>query len=299
MWPKLVKKRFREVVCFTFLVTQLFNTEIADSMMMSELEPLLSKNIAAKYGILIAKDLVKRFGDVVAVDGLSINVSRGEVYCLVGPNGAGKTTTLRMVVGLLRPDRGSVVVDGYDVWTNRCEALMRVSYVPDYPNLPSYLTPLEFLYYVAALRGFKKFEVEESIRYYVDVLNMSDETKKPIRALSRGGLQKTAIAASLVVKPKIVVMDEPLTNIEIDTQVTFKREVLRLAKEFSISFLISSHMLPLIEGVCSRVGIINKGKLILEGTMDSVLRAAGEGAKFEDVYMKVLGKSVEEGTMGS
>ncbi|MEM2207833.1 MAG: ABC transporter ATP-binding protein [Sulfolobales archaeon] len=266
---------------------------------MSELEPLLSKNIDAKYGILIAKDLVKRFGDVVAVDGLSIDVSQGEVYCLVGPNGAGKTTTLRMIVGLLRPDRGSVVIDGYDVWTNRCEALMRVSYVPDYPNLPGYLTPLEFLYYVAALRGFKKFEVEESIRYYVDVLNMSDETKKPIRALSRGGLQKTAIAASLVVKPKIVVMDEPLTNIEIDTQVTFKREVLRLAKESSISFLISSHMLPLIEGVCSRVGIINKGKLILEGTMDSVLRAAGEGAKFEDVYMKVLGKSVEEDTMGS
>lgn len=266
---------------------------------MNELEPFSTRSISTKYRVLVAKDLVKRFGEVVAVDGLSIDVFSGEVYCLVGPNGAGKTTTLRIVVGLLKPDRGSVVIDGYDVWTSRREALMRVGYVPDYPNLPSYLTPLEFLYYVAALRGFKKFDVEEYVRYYVDILNMSDDVKKPIRALSRGGLQKTAIAASLIVKPKLVVMDEPLTNIEIDTQVTFKREILRLAREFGVSFLISSHMLPLIEGACSRVGIINKGKLVLEGSMDSVLRVIGERARFEDVYMKVLGRDVEESARGS
>lgn len=242
--------------------------------------------------VLMARGLCKRYGDVVAVDGLSIDVFPGEVYCLVGPNGAGKTTTLRMVVGLLRPDRGTVIIDGYDVWTNRTEALKSVGYVPDYPNLPSYLTPLEFLYYVAALRGLKRADVEESVRYYLDVFNLSDDARKPIRALSRGGLQKTAIAASLVVRPRLVIMDEPLTNVEIDAQVAFKREVLRLTGERGVSFLISSHMLPLIEGVCSRVGIINKGRLLVEGTMESVLRIAGERSRFEDVYMMILGRGV-------
>lgn len=259
-------------------------------------ESSFSTDVVAARRVLVARNLVRRFGEVVAVDGLSIDISSSEVYCLVGPNGAGKTTTLRMVVGLLKPNQGSVVIDGYDIGTSRSEALRRVGYVPDYPNLPSYLTPHEFLYYVAALRGFKKSEVEDNIRYYIDVLNMADELRKPIRTLSRGGLQKTAIAASLIVKPKLAVMDEPLTNIEIDTQVMFKREVMRLASEEGVSFLISSHMLPLIEGVCSRVGIINKGKMVLEGAMDSVLRIAGERAKFEEVYMKILGKSVEEST---
>lgn len=238
---------------------------------------------------IIAEGLVKRFGDVVAVSNLSFSVDFGRIYCLVGPNGAGKTTTLRIAVGLLKPDAGRVLIEGYDVHRDRVNALKRVGYVPDYPSLPSYLTPLEFLYYVAALRGFKKNDVEDDIGHYIDIFNMKDEIKKPIRTLSRGGLQKTAIIASLIVKPRVVVMDEPLTNVDIDGQIVFKKIIRKLAFEEKVSFLISSHMLPLIEGICTDVGIIDKGKLIAEGDMNYILRLAGEKAKFEDVYMKIMG----------
>lgn len=242
--------------------------------------------------VVVVEDLVKRFGDLVAVNSLSFSLDAGDIYCLVGPNGAGKTTTLKMIVGLLKPDSGRVLIEGFDVQTNRIEALRRVGYVPDYPNLPSFLTPLEFIYYVAALRGLRRSEVGDDVKHYVDVFNMVDDVKKPIRVLSRGSLQKTAIVSSLIVRPRVVVMDEPLTNIEIDAQVMFKRVVGRLATEEGVSFLISSHMLSLIEGICSEVGIIDRGRLVAEGDIESILRLAGERASFEEVYMKVLGKAV-------
>lgn len=266
---------------------------------------LVALKIDARYGYwddllvskassaIVVEGLVKKFGDVVAVDGLSFTVGFGRVYCLVGPNGAGKTTTLRVVVGLLKPDAGRVLVDGFDVRLRRVEALRRVGYVPDYPNLPSYLTPLEFMYYVAALRGYSRGEVEADVKYYVEVFNLEGDLKKPIRTLSRGSLQKTAIVASLLVRPRILVMDEPLTNIEIDSQFMFKKVVQRLASEEGVAFLLSSHMLSLIEGVCTDVGIINKGKMVVEGSMDAIMRLAGERASFEDLYMKILGRSVE------
>lgn len=242
---------------------------------------------------IVAEGLVKKFGDVIAVNNLSFSVGFGRIYCLVGPNGAGKTTTLRMVVGLLKPDAGRVLVDGFDVRLKRVDALRRVGYVPDYPNLPSYLTPLEFVYYVAALRGYSRSDVEDDVKYYVDVFNLGSDVKKPIGTLSRGSLQKTAIVASFVVRPRVLVMDEPLTNIEIDGQAVFKRVVRRLASEEGVALLISSHMLSLIEGVCTDVGIIDRGSIIVEGDMDSVMKLAGERAGFEEVYMKILGRRVE------
>jgi len=241
---------------------------------------------------IVVDGITKSFGEVIAVNNLSFSVDYGSIYCLVGPNGAGKTTTLRIVVGLLKPDSGRVLIEGVDVHVNRVEALKRVGFVPDYPNLPAYLTPLEFFYYIAALRGFRRSDVEEDIRRYVKLFGLENEVKKPIMALSRGNLQKTAIIAALIVKPRVIVMDEPLTNIDIDSQVIFKKLVKKMAEEDKIAFLISSHMLPLIEGVCTHVGIIDRGKMIAEGDMGTILKIAGERARFEDVYMKIMGKSI-------
>lgn len=213
------------------------------------------------------------------------------MYCLVGPNGAGKTTTLKMVVGLLKPDSGRILIDGTDLGANRIEALKKVGFVPDYPNLPAYLTPLEFFYFVAALRGLKKRDIEGDLNSYIKLFNMENEVRKPIMFLSRGNLQKTAIIASLIVRPRIAVMDEPLTNIDIDSQIVFKKLVKRLAGEEKVAFLISSHMLPLVEGVCTHIGIIDKGRMIIEGDINTILKIAGERASFEDVYMKIMGKA--------
>jgi ABC-2 type transport system ATP-binding protein len=241
---------------------------------------------------IVVDGITKSFGEVIAVNNLSFSVDHGSIYCLVGPNGAGKTTTLKIVVGLLKPDSGRVLIEGVDVYVNRVEALKRVGFVPDYPNLPAYLTPLEFFYYVASLRGFKRSDIEEDVRSYVKLFGLENEVNKPIIALSRGNLQKTAIIAALIVKPRVVVMDEPLTNIDIDSQIIFKKLVKKMAEEDKVAFLISSHMLPLIEGVCTHVGIIDRGRMIAEGDMDTILRIAGEKARFEDVYMKIMGKSI-------
>lgn len=240
--------------------------------------------------IVIVRNIVKRYGKVLAVDGLSFDVKEGSIYCLVGPNGAGKTTTLKIVAGLIKPDSGRIVVNGYDVFRERVEALKRMSFVPDYPDFPNHLTALEVLYFVAALRGFKRDDVEDVIRYYMDLLYFGEEAKKPVKTLSRGGLQKLAIIASLIVNPKIVVMDEPLTNIDIDSQIAFKKEVRKLANEDKVSFLISSHMIPLIEGVCTDVGLINKGRMVFEGTIEQALSIAGEKASFEEFYALIIGR---------
>lgn len=240
--------------------------------------------------IVIVRNIVKRYGEVIAIDGLSFDVREGSIYCLVGPNGAGKTTTLKIVVGLINPDSGHVLVDGYEVARKRIEALRRMSFVPDYPDFPGHLMALEVLYLVSALRGFKREDVEDRIKYYIDLLYFEEEVKKPVRTLSRGGLQKVAIIASLVVKPKVVVMDEPLTNIDIDSQIAFKKEIKRLANNDRVSFLISSHMIPLIEGVCTDVGLINKGKMVFEGTMEQALNIAGERSSFEEFYALIMGR---------
>lgn len=244
--------------------------------------------------VVVVRNIVKRYGKIVAVDGLSLDVREGSVYCLVGPNGAGKTTTLKIVVGLLKPDSGYVVIDGYDVASERVEVMKRIGFVPDYPDFPGHLTALEVLYFVSALRGLKREEVEDKIRYYIDLLYFKEEVKKLVRTLSRGGLQKTAIIASLIVKPRVVAMDEPLTNIDIDSQIAFKKEIRRLVNEEKISFFISSHMIPLIEGVCTDIGLINKGKMVFEGVMEQIPEIAREKMDFEEFYKLIMGKKLEK-----
>ena len=234
-----------------------------------------------------ATNLRKRYGSVVALDGLTFRVRYGEVYALVGPNGAGKTTTLKILAGLLKPDSGRARVCGFDVVKERVAALRSVGYVPENPVAFQNLSVEDLLRFIAALRGLDRDRVMRRASYYLELFGLWSERSKLVKELSRGMLQKVLVAAAMLVEPKVLVMDEPMAGMDPESQHVFKREVRRLASE-GVCVLISSHILEVVEKLCDRVGLIHKGKLLLEGSVEEVKSKAAAGS-LEEAFLKLVG----------
>jgi len=159
-------------------------------------------------------NLHKSYGRVKALNGLTFSVYPGEIYGLLGPNGAGKTTTLKILIGLLRPDRGTAKICGYDVSVNRVEALRLVGYIPENPVCFQNLTVKEFLEFVSALRRLGREEVREAVDYYLSGFELEDKRNELISNLSRGMLQKVLATAAFMVKPKVLILDEPMAGMD-------------------------------------------------------------------------------------
>jgi len=231
----------------------------------------------------------KAYGRTVALNGVSLSVKGGEIYGLLGPNGAGKTTLLKIVVGLLRPDAGSVTVCGFDVQRDRRRALACTGYVPENPVGFDYLTVREFLEFVGALRGLPRERVEESIKKYLDLFGIRDKEHEFMGRLSRGTVQKVLVSAAFMHEPRVLVLDEPISGMDPESQRAFKDEVRRMAAS-GAAVLISSHMLDTVERLCTRVGVLNRGAIIAEGTLDEVRRRAetGESATLEEVFLRLV-----------
>ncbi len=205
--------------------------------------------------------LRKRFGKTVALDGLSFTVEYGEIYALIGPNGAGKSTTLKILVGLQRADEGVARVGGIDV-RNRVEILKRVGYIPEEPALFSYLTAREVLEYSAKLRGID--DCEDRIEYLLDIFSL--DADKVVAGMSKGMLQKLAACVAFLHEPEILIMDEPMANMDPESQHVFKKEVRKMGS----TALISTHQLSEVEKFCDRVGVISRGKLVAEANVEEV-----------------------------
>ncbi len=231
----------------------------------------------------------KAYGRTVALNGVSLSVKGGEIYGLLGPNGAGKTTLLKIVVGLLRPDAGSVTVCGFDVQKDGRRALACTGYVPENPVGFDYLTVREFLEFVGALRGLPRERVEESIEKYLDLFGIRDKEHEFMGRLSRGTVQKVLVSAAFMHEPRVLVLDEPISGMDPESQRAFKDEVRRVAAS-GAAVLISSHMLDTVERLCTRVGVLNRGAIIAEGTLDEVRRRAetGESATLEEVFLRLV-----------
>jgi len=180
---------------------------------------------------------------------------------LIGPNGAGKSTTLKILVGLLKADEGVARVGGIDV-RKRVEVLRKVGYVPEEPALFSYLTAREVLEYSAKLRGMSDYE--DRVEYLLDLFSL--EPDKVVAGMSKGTLQKLAVCLAFLHEPEILIMDEPMANMDPASQHIFKREI----KKMGATVLISTHQLSEVEKFCDRVGIINKGKLVAEADVEDV-----------------------------
>lgn len=217
--------------------------------------------------------VVKTYGEKRAVDGLSINIKRGELYSLLGPNGAGKTTTLKLVCGLLRPDTGEVEVLGRPVVDWLEDGKVPFSFVPEEPFLYERLSAGEFLRFTGVLGGVPDQELDERIPRLSERLGLSEFVDGSAITYSHGMRQRTAMAAALVTDPDLLVVDEPLVGLDPQSARGLK-DLLREAVSIGKSVLLSTHTLTIAEEIADRIGIIQKGTLVAEGTPQEIKKNA-------------------------
>ena len=235
---------------------------------------------------LVIEGLCKRYGRPV-VDDLSVTVRAGELYALLGANGAGKTTTLRMVVGLLKPDAGSVRVFGVDALADPARAKQMVAWAPDEPMLYDHLTPMEYLEFVAGLWSVEAKAARASAETLLRWLGLWDDRAKRCEVFSRGMKQKTALAGALIHDPRLLILDEPLTGLDAVTSRQVK-DVLTERVRAGASVILTTHILEVAERMADRIGIIQRGRLIAEGTLDELRTRAGErDGTLEDVFLEL------------
>jgi ABC-2 type transport system ATP-binding protein len=233
------------------------------------------------------RGLTKRF-DRPAVDGLDLTVRAGEFYSLLGPNGAGKTTTLRMVVGLLRPDAGSIAVLGIDALADPVAAKRRMAWISDEPMIYDKLTPLEYLEFVAGLWGIEAREAQTRAHDLIDWLGLGPNAHQRCEGLSKGMRQKVALAGALVHDPSIIVLDEPLTGLDAASARQVKT-VLRERVAAGGTVIMTTHILEVAERMADRIGVIAGGRLIAQGTLDELRGQAGKSTtSLEDTFLALV-----------
>ena len=239
------------------------------------------------------KGLSKRFGDTAAVDNLDLTVRAGELYALLGPNGAGKTTTLRMVTGLLRPDVGTIKVFGVDALADSLSAKRMIAWLPDEPMLYDKLTAMEYLEFVAGLWSIDGKAARASAEELLRLLGLWEQRNQRCEGFSRGMKQKAALAGALIHDPRLLILDEPLTGL--DASVARQVKDLLVARvRAGATVILTTHILEVAERMADRIGIIQQGKLLAEGTLDQLRARTGEtGATLEDVFLDLTGGRTE------
>jgi ABC-2 type transport system ATP-binding protein len=246
---------------------------------------------SASFGLEI-RGLVKRF-DRPAVDGLDLAVRAGEFYALLGPNGAGKTTTLRMVVGLLRPDAGSIRVGGIDALADPVGAKRIMAWISDEPMIYDKLTPLEYLEFVAGLWGVAPALAEARAHDLIEWLGLAPNAHERCEGFSKGMRQKVALAGALVHEPRVIILDEPLTGLDAGSARQVK-SVLRERVRAGGTVVMTTHILEVAERMADRIGVIADGKLIAQGTLEELRLQAGAGAtNLEDTFLALVAERAE------
>ncbi len=243
--------------------------------------------------LIETRNLVKRYGDKVAVNNVSFDVRAGEIFGFLGPNGAGKTTTIKIIVGLLQPTSGSASVAGYDIQQQPLLAKAASGYVPDTPNLYAKLTGRELLHFVGDLYNLDRRSVARRVDELLRMFDLSAAAEDTLDSYSHGMQQKASLAAALMHDPQVLVLDEPTVGLDPKSARLIK-DILRQMAERERAVFLSTHILEIAERMCDRIGIINQGQLIAVGTMDE-LRASDKsgGASLEDIFLSLTGGAEE------
>ncbi len=235
-----------------------------------------------------AVDLVKRYGDVDALDGLTLRVGRGEIFGFLGPNGAGKTTTIRILTGLLQPSSGVARIGGHDLATDPLAARALMSFIPDTPYLYEKLTGREFIHFVAGLYRTPPEVAERRMAELLAVFDLADRADDLIEGYSHGMRQKTLMIAALVHDPAVLFLDEPTVGLD-PRSAKLMRDVYRQLAARGTTIFLSTHILEIAERMCDRIGIVNHGRLIALGTMDELRHMAAQNASLEDIFLELTG----------
>ena len=231
------------------------------------------------------ENLVKNFGDLTAVDDLSLTVEKGEFVAVLGPNAAGKTTTIKMLVGLIKPDSGTVRVCDIDVQTDPIAVRRHLAYVPDFPFLYDKLTPWEFLRFTGQLFHMEESQIQERTRELIPRFNLEPYLQKSIESLSHGTRQRIAIVSALMHAPEVFVLDEPMVGLDPHHQYILK-EVLKERAAAGMTVFLSTHQISVAEEVADRIGIIHMGRLVALGTKEELHAISGQDkAELEETYL--------------
>jgi len=234
--------------------------------------------------------LTKRFGDKAAVDELSLHIPQGEFHALLGPNGAGKTTTLRIVAGLLKADGGTARILGHDVAEEPTRAKQLLAFLPDDPLLYGKLRPPEYLEFVAGLWRIAPDQAQPRAEELLRWLELWEHRGDLVEGFSRGMRQKLALAGALIHDPKVMILDEPLTGLDAAAARQVKDLLLERVKR-GHTIVLTTHILEMAERLAQRISIIQRGRIIAQGSLDELREAAaasaGQGATLEDVFLNL------------
>jgi ABC-2 type transport system ATP-binding protein len=233
------------------------------------------------------KNLTKRYGKTLAVNALSLSVSRGEIFGFIGPNGAGKTTTIRMMGGVLAPTGGSVIIDGINMADDPESVKRRIGFIPDRPFLYEKLTGMEFMRFSADLYGVDERIFLEETPTLLKKFAIYDWAHELIESYSHGMKQRLIISAALLHNPTVIIVDEPMVGLD-PAAIKMVKDMFRELANRGKTLFMSTHTLAVAEDICDRIGIIHRGSLIATGTMGELKRdAGGQGADLEEVFLRL------------
>jgi ABC-2 type transport system ATP-binding protein len=231
--------------------------------------------------------LAKSFTRPVVKD-FDLAVRQGEFYALLGPNGAGKTTILRLVAGLLQPDAGSIAVFGTDTRADPLAAKRVIAWVSDEPMVYDRLTPLEYLEFVAGLWHIDAATAETRSRELLDWLGLAPHADERCGGFSKGMLQKVALAGALVHEPRLIILDEPLTGLDAGSARQVK-DVLKQRVADGATVIMTTHILEVAERMAERIGVLNHGRLVAEGTLEELRTRIGRGnSTLEEIFLDLV-----------
>jgi ABC-2 type transport system ATP-binding protein len=233
-------------------------------------------------------ELVKLFGEVTALDGLSFQISKGEIYGLIGPNGAGKTTALRITSTLLLPTSGTVKVFGHDVVDEASEVRRLITYLPEEAGAYKNLSGYEYLKFMTKFTVENKETAKETVEGAAKISGLEERLNDKVKTYSKGMKRRLLVARALMTKPKLAVLDEPTSGLDVLHSVHVRGVIKQYVEKHGVTMLLSSHNMLEVEHLCNRVALINKGKIVAEGS-PAELKTKYDSANLEDVFAKVVG----------
>lgn len=241
------------------------------------------------------KNLTKRYGPTVAVDNVSFNAKAGEVLGFLGPNGAGKTTTMRVLTCYLSADEGNATVDGYDVFDQSVEVRKRIGYLPESAPLYLDMGVIDYLKFIAQVRDIPKSQRQQRTKEVIDICGLESVIQKDVGELSKGFRQRLGLAQSLIHNPPILIMDEPTSGLDPNQIIEIRNLIKEIGKEKMIIF--STHILPEVSATCSRILIINNGKIVANGSPESLAERA-KGGEVVDITIRGPAEEIESKLQG-
>jgi len=236
--------------------------------------------------MIVLNSVIKKFNTVAAVDNITCRIAKGEYFALLGPNGAGKTTVVRMLLGFITPDSGSIFIDSIPV--SNPEARRRVGYLAEHHMIPSHLSGLEYLRRHASLIGFSGKDALIEADRLLEVVSMKGREKEKSVAYSKGMKQRIGLAAALLGHPKLLILDEPVAGLD-PIGIRDVRNILESLRDDNVSVFLNSHLLSEVEKTCRTVAIMNNGKILVKDSVQSII---GDGETLEDVFIKYIQKEI-------